>query len=422
MVDFIDYFESRKIRIQDRYPKMLQLLTSHFSLFLKDGEIKNGESATASKLLAVNYKDKSLWLTKQNVFVGSGVKGLLREMRLKPDCPDLSEFYDSVYRYYIETSERMVEYFSKGLKSETVKFLTVLHPRAKDLPLEEARKKWDYLAKKFYNVVSEEEADMLHMELASYRILPTKDSVDVDSVDVDLWWANVAKIKIGDDLQFPVISGFALSLCTMYNSSSEAERDFSKEKFIFEGSRRSKTSQLTLQSKMSVMSAVHRRAKDCTQCKNAIKEKEMQKKSDSSVPPYKCRHCHCHMLEPEESILMECGGGKPSRRYMDDLSEARDESAVRTVSLAEKRDDDNKAASDDLMKEVTKFRKQCHKEREQKEKDRVLALKRLKVTATPKRKTNSSAPEGSATKKAKPTEKTIPALFSSSTQDIFKPL
>ena len=192
IVDFIDYFESRKIRIQDRYPKMLELITTHFSRFLKDGGIKRGETATASKLLAVNYKDESLWLSKVNVFVGSGVKSFLADIRLNPNSEEVSQFYDSVYKYYLETSERMVEYFSKGLKSETVKYLTVLSPKAKDLPLEESRKKWGYLAEKFHNVVSSEEADLLHQELANYRLLPIKDHVHVNHVAVDQWYANLA--------------------------------------------------------------------------------------------------------------------------------------------------------------------------------------------------------------------------------------
>ena len=404
---------------------MLELIT-HFSRFLKDGGIKRGETATASKLLAVNYKDESLWLSKVNVFVGSGVKSFLADIRLNPNSEELSQFYDSVYKYYLETSERMVEYFSKGLKSETVKYLTVLSPKAKDLPLEESRKKWGYLAEKFHNVVSSEEADLLHEELANYRLLPIKDHVHVNHVAVDQWYANLAKITIGDELAYPVLSHLALALCTMYNSSSEAERDFSTEKFILEDARKNSTSQLTQQSKMTVMSAVARKAKDCKLCLEAIKEKEEEKKKfpDTVVAKYRSRHCHCDMLDVDEAMLMDCDNGKPARRYKEALSEASDQAAVRSEVLAERGDADAKVAPVDLMKEVTKFRKAFQKAKEEKEKKRVDALRRLNVTVATKRKDSNTAggpPQKKANTTAKTSGKTVPELFSSRRQELFKP-
>ena len=208
LIAFIDYFEARKVRVQDQYQKCVQLLTQHLSLFLKDGGLNDTSDITVTEQrLTAKYTDKEKWLSKRNVFVGSDVKDFLEEINLKPDSPELKDFYSRVYRFYVETSRNMIEFFKPRSRSRIIEYLSVLSPASKELPLKESREKWAYLANKFYNVVTSAEKDDLHRELASYRSLPINPGEDEE---VDAWFAKMLTVKTGNTPIFPVLEGIWL--------------------------------------------------------------------------------------------------------------------------------------------------------------------------------------------------------------------
>ena len=53
------------------------------------------------------------------------------------------------------------------------------------------------------------------------------EEAESEGMEVDLWWAQVAEATLGGEKKFPILSRLALALCTICNSSSEVERDFS---------------------------------------------------------------------------------------------------------------------------------------------------------------------------------------------------
>ena len=242
---------------------------------------------------------------------------------------------------------------------------------------------WKYLVKNFYNAITSEEREDLSQELAVYRLYHVRQSADVE---VDEWWAKMADEKDDEGQVFPVLSGFALALCTMYNGSSESERDFSKQNLIYEDSKKCNTSQKSLQNKLAVMCAVDRMGRECKKCEKAIADKKEAGKTSSSVVPYRPTHCHCSLLQPTEDLLLNCSGGKPSRRYLEALDEASYEESARKELSAERRGIDKQSEALDLMKEVSEFRKDFRKQKLVKENEKAEALKRLKVTVSSKSK------------------------------------
>ena len=173
-------------------------------------------------------------LSAENIYVGSQVKEFIKKMGLSPTSPELRDFFDRVVQFYTESTKFVVKYFKTGLSSMTLKYLSVLDISAKNLNLDALRKRWLYLAEKFPNVVSTDEAEDLRLELVDYKKL--KDPVE--NISVDEWFAQVASLQVVGEQRFPVLTKLALALATFYYSSSEAERDFYKQNLIHSDKKR----------------------------------------------------------------------------------------------------------------------------------------------------------------------------------------
>ena len=90
------------------------------------------------------------------------------------------------------------------------------------MDFQDQKDKWTILGKQLNHIITEEELRrLLTVELPNYRLL----EVAEEGVEVDLWWSQVADSMLGGERQFPILS--RLALCTICNSSSEVERDFS---------------------------------------------------------------------------------------------------------------------------------------------------------------------------------------------------
>ena len=133
------------------------------------------------------------------------------------------------------------------------------------MDLGQQREKWEYLGQSLDHIVKEEDlARLLTTELPAYQRLEEAE----EGKEVDEWWAEVAEVTLGDERQFPILSRFttiitilnltlilyrlALALCTVCNSSSEVERDFSDMEAIYADSHAHATGQELLEAKMMV--------------------------------------------------------------------------------------------------------------------------------------------------------------------------
>ena len=278
-VDFIDFFEAREIRVQFRFEKMLLLLHSHLSKFLHNGGVEDEDQATVSALLNVDPEEKSERLSRRDVVIGRGARDLIEEMGLTHASPELNDFFDKVFLFYESSSKVMIKYFRPGLSNKLLRYLSILKPTEKNAILLDSRKKWLFLAYKFPNILSPPEVEDLREELVSYKHLDEPD--DLRLLSVDEWFGKIAQIKEAGIPRFPLLSKLALGLATIYNSSSEAERDFSKQNVITDG--RENIGQEKLQAYLTVMSHHALLGKDCQRCKESketwLKKRETGKGS-----------------------------------------------------------------------------------------------------------------------------------------------
>ena len=267
-IQFIDFFEARQVRVHCRFEKMLILLHSHLSRFLVNGGVARDEGhATASDLLEVDLEEASR-LPKKDVFIGSAAEEMVADLGLNANSPELGDFYKNVFTFYVQSSKAMIKYFRPGLESRILKYMAVLNPSARNESVTQFSKKWVYLANKFPNVLSEREAEDLKLELIAYHHLPPAE--DLDNLAVDKWFGTLAVMTEGGSLKFPLLSRLALALATIYNSSSEAERDFSQQNLITSG--KPNMSQETLQAQLTLRSQQTMLTKDCSRCEAAEKE------------------------------------------------------------------------------------------------------------------------------------------------------
>ena len=120
---------------------------------------------------------------------------------------------------------------------------------------------------------------------------------------VDEFFSKLAVVKDNDGPLFPILFKFALSLATIYSSSSEAERDFSGQNDIVGDKRKSRMGQLKIQAKLTVRSKANNMKKTCEKCL-LLKTKGQNSK-----------HCHCSMMLPCEDLLNDLSDGQPYYRY-----------------------------------------------------------------------------------------------------------
>ena len=125
------------------------------------------------------------------------------------------------------------------------------------------------------HIITEEElVTLLVTELPAFQRLQEAE----EGTEVDEWWAEVADVTLGGEKQFPILSRFTtlvlitiliyiirftLGLCTICNSSSEVERNFSDMEVMFAASRVSNMGQDLLEAKMMVKNAVKGESVNC---------------------------------------------------------------------------------------------------------------------------------------------------------------
>ena len=331
-IKFIDFFESRLVRAHLLFPKMALLLNQLFTMFLKPMGM---DRMMPSRLLKLDYKDTELQLSREDVFLGDKARRFIKTIGMTTNSPELLEFFKGVSRFYHKTSEKLVKYFKTPLKSKFLAALTIIDPMNRQhMDIVGQREMWQRLGEQLNHLITEEElVTLLTVELADFQML---EAVEDEGVEVDLWWAQVAEVMLGGERQFPIISRFtiitttnliltlilnrfALALCTICNSSSEVERDFSDMEAIFADSRANSTGQELLEAKMTVRSAVKQEADNCARCEDAKEERKKKALAGERLPKEKCNHCHCSFLEVDDELLADLRNSGPHKRC--DMSE-----------------------------------------------------------------------------------------------------
>ena len=349
-VNFIEFFESRKVRCHLLYSKMALLLSTHLDMFLKDG---GRNKMSPKQLLKVDVRDQQMQLPKKDIVIGIKARDFIKEIGLNANSPELNEFFESVTRYYQASAKHCIKYFEQPFNTKLLRYLEVLDPNSKNDPIEDLRTKWIYLAKQFPNIVSEEELIQLNItELPKYKQLE-----DAKDEEVDEWWAEVFEVEVEGEKQFPVLTKLGLGLWTIYNSSSEAERDISKQSLVFADPKKHNTSQTLLQSKLKVMDAESNESSSCARCIANRKERSEKKKRGEKVAKREeIQHCHCSFMVPDAEFIADARNFGPSKRREEHVKKVAEQKRKDKEELEFKKKDEE-SASKDLKREVIELKK-----------------------------------------------------------------
>ena len=253
--------------------------------------------------------------------------------------------------------------------------------------IQDQKDNWIILGKQLnHNVTEDELVRLLTVELPDYQFLEAAES---EGIDVDLWWAQVAAATLGGERKFPILSRLALALCTICNSSSEVERDFSDMEAVFADARANATGQKLLEAKMTVKSAVKQESKNCARCQASKEESKRRALAGERLPREQCKHCHCSFLEVDEELLADLRNCGPHQRC--EISEKKD--AVEDKSKEKMSEEDKKKSKEEyetLLKKETILMKQ----RYLKEKKKAVEKEEKRKTAETEEKNKAAEKEG----------------------------
>ena len=237
------------------------------------------------------------------------------------------------------------------------------------MSIQDQKNKWLCLGKQLNHIIMEDElVRLLTVELPDFQFVEEAES---EGMEVDLWWAQVAEATLGGEKKFPILSRLALALCTICNSSSEVERDFSDMEAISADPRANATGQKLLDAKMTVKSAVKQESKRCARCKASKEDRKRRAAAGEGLPRDQCAHCHCSFLEVDKELLTDLRNCGPRKRW----EESDKKAAAKQKEKEKASDEDKKKRKEDyermLKKETVLMKKRYQEEkREEAEKEK----------------------------------------------------
>ena len=365
VMELISFFESEKVRIQDRHKKLVTLFNNFYGKFMKNAGCEEGSemnnNSSVEDILKVKYDDRSKQLSDEEIFLGPKVESLLTELGLRRTSPEIKNWFLNVREFYQEACYKMKKYFKASIRSSTLKALAVLSPKAwVTLDLDTLKKNWLVLGEKFSNVIDMVELPALLSEVSLLKF--EKGLVKCADSTVDVFFSSLSKEMDEDGvIKYPFLCKLGSALSTLYNSSSPAERDFSLMNLILGDLRKNRTSQLLLLAKMFITAEIRSLARDCAKCKESLRKGEQSS------------HCHCELWVPNEALLATMRDGQPYRRYKKDLEEAKKENESLAVLKEIEAGADKEVETADMLDEVGLLRGRvseiaARKEKEKKEK------------------------------------------------------
>ena len=213
------------------------------------------------------------------------------------------------------------------------------------MSMDDLKKYWRILGEAFPNVIEVGGLPDLLDEVSRFYFEGLE---GIEDVEPDELFAKLALIKQDEDIVYPRLTELGSSLCTIYNSSSPAERDFSLMNFFVE-KRSSRTSQLLLETKMHIKAEISNLAKSCQKCKSV-------ERLGSSLS-----HCHCCLWMPSEDLLVTVRNGASRARYMEELEESRQQEEEWRILKEIREDEENMDMEKDLTAEVLKLKSRSRK-------------------------------------------------------------
>ena len=302
----IDYFEGNEEHAHEIYEKMESILVSQLQRVMKEEELRcvddedNITLKDPSELLKTNLDDKSKQRKDNTMFIGQMTEKMIKSLGLDPISPQLKWFFDSVRAAHIEASRRLIKYFTIGLSSKELKYMSALGPKNRS-KLDTVRR-IKYLSRRFSKTV--DRIDVVsgqdRIEEEALRYCEDDDIMDIRKEKYSEYWEGVRDMKDGsaDWQRYKVLPRFALAMGTLLNSNSPGERMFSIQSSIGNNKAKNRLKQDTLDAMLQIREGIEsKRAKDaCPKCAAV--------RVDKSIVPR--QHCHCQFLELSDTLLQSC--------------------------------------------------------------------------------------------------------------------
>ena len=363
LINFLNYFESNEVRVHQQFAKIVDLVFNFLSKFLKNAGMEDEETVvTGKRILKVDFKNKKNHLEDEKIFLGTRVDNFLKEIGMKRNSVEIKAWMLKVRVFYQEVIAKMFKYFGPSLKSRTLRYLGVLSPlAAKNLPLDDSKLKWKYLAVEFPNIIESSQVDSLVDEVVKLKTLQGID----EEMDPDEFFKELANVKdMNGNKEFKLIIKLGSALLTGHNSSSNAERDFSIMNGLAADPRKNLTSQLRLNTRLSIKSTVHNMKHSCMECINL--KKENKKRTDLGETIKSSSHCHCPKWTPSDQLISEVSSGKPYQKFKVEEKEKQDSSKAQALAFSEVRAKDTEVQKRDIEIEVQKFKRNVAQKANQK--------------------------------------------------------
>ena len=139
LIEGIDYFEMGTVLLHESRRKMEQLLRNQITKFHCESAVKkldgdddsDNESTvvkTGEELLKIDLDNADTLLNKKRIFIGQHATALIKDLDLSPKSLQLKSFFSRVQTYYKTVSTKLIEYFSTGLKSTELEYMSAFSP------------------------------------------------------------------------------------------------------------------------------------------------------------------------------------------------------------------------------------------------------------------------------------------------------
>ena len=224
LMKFLNTFEKEESKLHVRLEKIVKLILSFSSRFMKNGGAPVGETIKAQTFLDIDTTDESLYLPASEIELGESVDKYLKEIGLSQTSPELSTWLEGIQDFFSEAFSKLIKYFTPSLKSEFLQCCQVLSPQAcKNETTQSLSEKWGKLAAFFPHVIAPTKIPSLKLEAKQLKMEPVRRNESLEAFYKKL----IQRVDDDGEKMYPEIGRLTKGILTIYNSSSCVERDFS---------------------------------------------------------------------------------------------------------------------------------------------------------------------------------------------------
>ena len=275
VLTLLNHFESEEPIIHKRWDMLSDFFYKFLTKFMKNA---GGEDVPISNLLKTDFTESNAQLSDRDIFLGGKVETFLKYLNLTRQSSEIKPWLENVREFYVEALQKCVKYMKPSLTSRTLHDLEILNPKSIfAYSLDDVKKKYAYVAKKFPNVIKPSQVPEL-LEQASLMKFHKRMREATSELRPTEFYIQLSKVV---DNKFSLVSKLCLALLITHNSGSSAERDISDMNSLLADPRTSSTKQLRLQARLKVRSHVNNLRFKCERCNAVRLKKHLVSKDDA---------------------------------------------------------------------------------------------------------------------------------------------